>query len=101
MPAHVRILLADDHAIVRKGIRDFLEEDRDLTVVAEATNGEEALRLGASICQMSRCSTFRCPFSMASRQPPPDQGRTARRAGACVDGVRGRSIHLRAAACRG
>ena len=45
MPAHVRILLADDHAIVRKGIRDFLEEDRDLTVVAEATNGEEALRL--------------------------------------------------------
>lgn len=45
MPAPVRVLLADDHAIVRKGIRDFLEEDPDLIVVAEATNGAEALRL--------------------------------------------------------
>lgn len=45
MPSPVRILLADDHAIVRKGIRDFLEEDPDLKVVAEAPNGAEALRL--------------------------------------------------------
>jgi DNA-binding NarL/FixJ family response regulator len=41
----VRILLADDHAIVRKGIREFLEEDGGLTVVAEATDGREAVRL--------------------------------------------------------
>jgi DNA-binding NarL/FixJ family response regulator len=45
MPTSVRILLADDHAIVRKGIRDFLEEDPELAVVAEASNGAEALRL--------------------------------------------------------
>lgn len=45
MPTPVRVLLADDHAIVRKGIRDFIEEDPDLTVVAEAPNGAEALRL--------------------------------------------------------
>jgi DNA-binding NarL/FixJ family response regulator len=45
MPAPVRVLLADDHAIVRKGIRDFIEEDPELTVIAEAANGAEALRL--------------------------------------------------------
>jgi len=39
----IRVVLADDHAIVRKGIRDFLEESGDVTVVAEAANGEEAL----------------------------------------------------------
>ncbi len=41
----VRVLLADDHAIVRKGIREFLEEDREIAVVAEATDGREAVRL--------------------------------------------------------
>lgn len=45
MPTPVRVLLADDHAIVRKGIRDFLEEDPELEVVAEAPNGAEAVRL--------------------------------------------------------
>lgn len=45
MPTPVRVLLADDHAIVRKGIRDFLEEDPELSVVAEAPNGAEAVRL--------------------------------------------------------
>ena len=34
--APLRVLLADDHAIVRKGIREFLEEDGEVTVVAEA-----------------------------------------------------------------
>src|SRR5512137_2218275 len=41
----LRVLLADDHAIVRKGIREFLEEDGEVTVVAEASGGEEAVRL--------------------------------------------------------
>lgn len=41
----VSVLLADDHAMVRKGIRDFLEEDETLRVIAEASNGEEALTL--------------------------------------------------------
>ena len=43
----IRVLLADDHAVVRKGIREFLEEDGEITVVAEASNGIEALRLVA------------------------------------------------------
>jgi len=41
----IHVLLADDHAVVRKGIRQFLEEADDISVVAEASDGAEALRL--------------------------------------------------------
>lgn len=40
-----RILIADDHRILREGIRRILEAEPDLTVVAEAGTGEEALHL--------------------------------------------------------
>lgn len=43
----IRVLLADDHAVVRKGIREFLEEDATIRVVAEASDGEEAIALVA------------------------------------------------------
>ncbi len=39
----IRLVLADDHAVVRKGIREFLEEDPEICVVAEASDGEEAV----------------------------------------------------------
>jgi DNA-binding NarL/FixJ family response regulator len=42
---NIRILLADDHPIVRRGLRTMLEEDADLVVVAEAGDGETALAL--------------------------------------------------------
>ena len=45
----IRVLLADDHAVVRKGIREFLEEEGDITVVAEATDGHEALALAQEL----------------------------------------------------
>ncbi len=41
-----RILLADDHALVRRGLRLVLDAEPDLEVVAEATDGIEALTLG-------------------------------------------------------
>ncbi|MER6111715.1 response regulator [Streptomyces hirsutus] len=41
--APTRILLADDHALVRRGVRLILDGEPDLTVVAEADNGAEAL----------------------------------------------------------
>jgi len=41
----IRVILADDHAVVRKGIRGFLEEPGNITVVAEAASGDEALAL--------------------------------------------------------
>ena len=45
MQDRIRVLLADDHAVVRKGIRQFLEEAGDIEVIAEADDGAEALRL--------------------------------------------------------
>jgi DNA-binding NarL/FixJ family response regulator len=41
----VRILLADDHALVRRGVRLILDGEPDLTVVAEAGDGAEAIAL--------------------------------------------------------
>ena len=41
----IRILLVDDHAVVRQGLNMFLGLDPDLEVVGEAENGEEAIRL--------------------------------------------------------
>ena len=41
----IRVILADDHAVVRKGIREFLEEEGDIKVVAEAATGSEAVAL--------------------------------------------------------
>lgn len=37
------VVLADDHTVVRKGIREFLEEDGDIVVVSEASDGVQAL----------------------------------------------------------
>ena len=39
----MRVLIADDHAIVRAGIKDILEASGDIVVAAEAANGHEAL----------------------------------------------------------
>jgi two-component system invasion response regulator UvrY len=41
----IRIVIVDDHAIVRAGLRQFLVEQSDLEVVGEAANGREALDL--------------------------------------------------------
>src|ERR1700751_1255401 len=43
----IRILLADDHAIVRNGVAQILNEERGINVVAQATDGAEAVELYA------------------------------------------------------
>jgi len=43
----IRILLADDHAVVRRGLAAMINEQPDLEVVAEATDGEEAVAAAA------------------------------------------------------
>jgi len=45
----ISILITDDHALVRHGIRDFLELQPDLTVIGEAESGEEAARMAAEL----------------------------------------------------
>lgn len=39
----LRVLIADDHAIVRKGLKEILREASERTTVGEASNGDEAL----------------------------------------------------------
>ncbi len=46
----IRVLIADDHAMIREGLRQLLEMQADIEVVGEATDGVEAL---------DRCRTFR------------------------------------------
>lgn len=49
MSASVRILLADDHGIVRQGIRSVLSRDTTFEIVGEASNGREAVLLADSL----------------------------------------------------
>jgi DNA-binding NarL/FixJ family response regulator len=44
----IRILIADDHAVVRDGTRQILVQEPDMDVVAEAADGAEAIRLAGS-----------------------------------------------------
>jgi len=41
----IRVLLADDHAVVRAGIRQFLERAGDIQVIGEASDGEMAVEM--------------------------------------------------------
>jgi len=45
----IRVLLVDDHAVVRQGLRIFLDTEGDFEVVGEAPNGEEAVRLARAL----------------------------------------------------
>ncbi|MCM3020260.1 response regulator [Priestia megaterium] len=45
----IKILIADDHHVVRKGLVFFLQTQPDLEIVGEASNGEEAVKLATSL----------------------------------------------------
>ncbi len=45
IPVKIKVLLADDHAVLRESLRHMLEEEREFEVVAEASNGEDAVNL--------------------------------------------------------
>ena len=47
--AKTRILIADDHAVLREGMRRLLEQEKDFVVVGEANDGEEAVKLGQEL----------------------------------------------------
>ncbi len=41
----IRVLVADDHSVVRKGLRTFLSLDPELEIIGEASDGEEAVKM--------------------------------------------------------
>jgi DNA-binding NarL/FixJ family response regulator len=49
MNEKIRVLLADDHHLVRRGFRRLLEDDPRIDVVGEAADGDEAIRLAAEL----------------------------------------------------
>jgi len=46
----IKVLIVDDHQVVREGLRRILEMDRQLQIIGEAENGEEAIRKTISLC---------------------------------------------------
>ena len=44
-PEKIKVLLADDHVIVREGTRDMISRQPDMEVVGEASDGSEAVKL--------------------------------------------------------
>ena len=45
----VRVLVADDHGVVRKGLRTFLSLDSELEIIGEASDGEEAVKMAHNL----------------------------------------------------
>ena len=61
--ATIRVFIADDHAIVREGLKQILAEQRDIVVAGEAENGLDAIRL----FRKSRCHVMLLDISMPDR----------------------------------
>ncbi len=49
MAEKISVLLVDDHALVRRGFRRMLEDEEDIIVKGEASDGEEAVRLAKEL----------------------------------------------------
>jgi YesN/AraC family two-component response regulator len=60
-PARVRVLLVDDHTVVRRGLRLVFELEDDLEIVGEAADGREALEQVAELRPTSWSWTCSCP----------------------------------------
>jgi DNA-binding NarL/FixJ family response regulator len=77
--APTRVLLADDHALVRRGVRLILDGEPDLTVVAEAGDGAEAVALARTVevdlavldVAMPRLTGLQAAREMSRRTPAP------------------------------
>ena len=47
--AKIRILIADDHAVLREGMRRLLEQESDMEVIGEANDGQEAIKMATEL----------------------------------------------------
>jgi len=59
----IRVFIADDHAIVREGLKQILAEQRDIVVAGEAENGLDAIKL----FRKSRCNVLLLDISLPDR----------------------------------
>ena len=59
----IRVFIADDHAIVREGLKQILAESRDIIVAGEAENGVDAIKL----FRKARCHVMLLDISMPDR----------------------------------
>lgn len=79
MSAPARLLLADDHALVRRGVRLILDAEPDLTVLAEAADGAEAVELLREVevdlvvldVAMPRLTGLQAAREISARADPP------------------------------
>ena len=53
MEKKITVLLVDDHSLVRRGFRRMLEDEKDMEVVGEAGDGEEAIKLAKNFIPRS------------------------------------------------
>ena len=60
-PLKTHVLLADDHAVVRSGLRTVLDAEPDIEVVAEAADGAEAVQRRSPRASTWRSSMCPCP----------------------------------------
>src|SRR5947209_1438740 len=58
----IRVLIAEDHAVVREGTREILERDPEIEVVGEAEDGRQALELAASLAPDALVLDLRLPY---------------------------------------
>jgi DNA-binding NarL/FixJ family response regulator len=79
MTPPVRVLLADDHTIMRASLKALLSAEPDLDVVGEAADGEEAVRLAAQLApdvvvmdlNMPRMDGFAATAAITNQDPSP------------------------------
>src|SRR5256714_15039448 len=77
MAHKITVLLADDHALVRRGFRRMLEDDPEILVVGEASDGKEAVRLACELgpriivmdCAMPELSGIQATRKILERFP--------------------------------
>ena len=76
-PGEVRIIVADDHQVVRDGFAELLNTQPDFTVIATASDGTEAVRLCGDLHPDVVLMDVRMPGDGWNRSHPPDRSHAA------------------------